>query len=206
LRYRELERLRVRIAGDLHDEIGSSLWSITLLSRMLAKHSNLEKDEREDIEEIHRIAGQTSNSIRDIIWLINPAFDTVQDLLLRTRDFARTIMRDVDYRMVTEGTDLARKLSPDLKQNLLLLFKEALTNIARHSGATVVEVRIQELDRTWRLSIRDNGSGFDTAMLTGGSGLRNLQARAAKIGGTLEIQSTPGSGTTLLFITERLRP
>ena len=85
-RRREIERLRVRIAGDLHDDIGSSLWSITLLSRMLTKHGNLGTEERQDLEEIHRIAVQTSNSIRDIIWLINPAFDTLQDLVLRTKD------------------------------------------------------------------------------------------------------------------------
>jgi signal transduction histidine kinase/sugar lactone lactonase YvrE len=205
-RRRELERLRVRIAGDLHDEIGSSLWSIALLSRMLSKHGSLETQEREDLEEIHRIAVQASNAIRDTIWLINPAFDTVQDLLLRTQDFARTILRGVDYRLVCDGTTPSRKLSPDMKQNLFLLFKEALTNIARHSKATVAEVRIEEMGRGWRLAISDNGVGFEPAALTSGNGLRNLQARARKMGGELEIQSQPGKGTTLLFTTERLGP
>jgi ligand-binding sensor domain-containing protein/signal transduction histidine kinase len=203
-RHRELERLRVRIAGDLHDEIGSSLWSIALLSRMLSKHGSLGTQEREDLDEIHRIAVQTSNSIRDIIWLINPAFDTIQDLLLRTQDFARTILRGVEYRVVCEGTTPSRKLSPDMKQNLFLLFKEALTNIARHAGATVVEVRVEETGRGWRLAISDDGVGFQPGALASGNGLRNLQARAQKMGGELEIRSRPGKGTTLLFSTERL--
>lgn len=200
-RRRELERLRVRIAGDLHDDIGSSLWSITLLSRMLAKHGSLAPEERQDVEEIHRISVQTANSIRDIIWLINPAFDTVQDWLLRTKDFAGTALRGVDYRLHSEGADLSRRLPFDFRHNLFLLFKEALTNIARHAQATTVEVRLEEQDETWRLTIRDNGVGFDPAALSEGNGLRNLRARAAKMNARLDIQSQPGLGTTLTLTT-----
>ena len=115
-----------------------------LLSRMLTKHGKLGAEERQDLEEIHRIAVQTSNSIRDIIWLINPAFDTLQDLVLRTQDFAGTALRGVDYRMNCEGAVLSQKLPFDFRHNLFLFFKEALTNIGRHAQATVVEVRIEE--------------------------------------------------------------
>lgn len=199
-RRREIERLRVRIASDLHDDIGSSLWSITLLSRMLAKHGGLNAEERQDVEEIHRIATQTSNSIRDIIWLINPAFDTVQDWLLRTKDFAGTALRGVEYRMQYEGVNLSRKLPFDFRHNLFLLFKEALTNIARHAHARVVEVRLEEQPEAWQLTIRDDGVGFDPAAQNGGNGLRNLRARAAKMDAQLEIQSQPGQGTTLRLL------
>lgn len=200
-RRRELERLRVRIAGDLHDDIGSSLWSITLLSRMLAKHGKLGAEEQQDVEEIHRIANQTSTSIRDIIWLINPAFDTLQDLVLRTKDFAATILRGVDYRLHCEGTALTRKLPSDFRQHLFLFFKEALTNIARHARATEVVVRIEESGKRWRLTIQDNGTGFDPANVTAGNGLKNLRARAAKMGAEFEIRSQPGQGTALVLTT-----
>jgi ligand-binding sensor domain-containing protein/signal transduction histidine kinase len=200
-RRRELEKLRVRIASDLHDDVGSSLWSITLLSRLLAKHGEMGPQERQDVGEINRIAAQTSNSIRDIIWLINPAFDSLQDLLLRTRDFAGTALHGVNYRMHSEGVELTQKLSLDFRQNLFLFFKEALTNIARHASATVVEVRLEKHKDRWHLSIRDNGVGFDPAARTGGNGLRNLRARAAKMGATLEIRSQPGQGTTLMLDT-----
>jgi hypothetical protein len=98
LRRREIERLRVRIASDLHDDVGSSLWSITLLSRMLSRHGALSAEGQQDANEIHRIAVQTSNSIRDIIWLINPAFDSLQDLVLRIKDSAGTLLGGIDYR------------------------------------------------------------------------------------------------------------
>jgi signal transduction histidine kinase len=198
-RRREIERLRVRIASDLHDDVGSSLWSITLLSRMLSKHGRLQAQERQDVDEIHRIAVQTANSIRDIIWLINPAFDTMQDLVLRTKDFAGTALRGIEYRLECDSPLLARKLPLDFRQNLFFLFKEALTNIARHAQASVAEARIEERGGTLRVSIRDNGIGFDPAARTSGNGLRNLRARAVKMGAELEIRSRPGEGTTLML-------
>lgn len=200
-RRREIERLRVRIASDLHDDLGSSLWSITLLSRMLAKHGKLGDEERQDISEINRIAIQSSNSIRDIIWLINPAFDSLQDFLLRTKDFAGTALRGVDYRMKCEIPDLSRKLPFDFRHNLFLFFKEALTNIARHANATTVAVLIEENNGCWQLTIRDNGKGFDPAADTEGNGLKNLRARAERMGARLEINSQPGQGSALVLTT-----
>jgi ligand-binding sensor domain-containing protein/signal transduction histidine kinase len=204
-RREELERLRVRIAGDLHDDVGSSLWSIILLSRTLSKHGALGAEEQKDVEEIHRISVQTSNAIRDIIWLINPAFDTVQDLVLRIKDFAGTLLRGIDYRMHCTGTDPSKKLPFDLRQNLFFLFKEATTNIAKHAQATIVEVHIEEYRGSWRFSIQDNGLGFDPTRVAGGNGLKNLRFRARKMGAELEIQSACGKGTTLVFTMARPR-
>jgi signal transduction histidine kinase len=202
-RRREIERLRVRIASDLHDDVGSSLWSITLLSRMLAQHGALSSEGQQDANEIHRIAVQTSNSIRDIIWLINPAFDSLQDLVLRMKDAAGTMLGGTEYRLTCEGIDLARKLPPDFRQNIFFLFKEALTNIAKHARATQVEVRLEERLGQWRFVLRDNGVGFDPTAETAGNGLKNLRARAVKMGATLEIESQPGQGTTLVLIARK---
>jgi signal transduction histidine kinase/ligand-binding sensor domain-containing protein len=202
-RHQELERLRVRIAGDLHDDIGANLWSITLLSRILGKDERLGAEQRQDVNEINRIAVQSSNSIRDIIWLINPVFDTMQDLVLRTKDFAGTVLRGVDYRVRYEGTSLGDKLPFDFRQNLFLVFKEALTNIARHAKATEVEARIEEGTGIWRFTIHDNGRGFDPAAVTSGHGIKNLRARATNMGAEFELRSRPGQGTTLVFTVPR---
>jgi signal transduction histidine kinase len=153
------------------------------------------------VDEIARIANQTSNAIRDIIWLINPSFDTMHDLLLRTKDFAATALRGVEYRLHCAEAALTRKLPLDLRQNLFLFFKEALTNVARHARATVVEVHIELHGSRWRIAIRDNGVGFDPENTVTGNGLRNLRARAARMGATVDIQSRPGQGTTLTLTT-----
>ncbi len=198
-RRRELERMRARIASDLHDDVGSSLWSITLLARLALKYEGLQEQQRRDINEIHRIAQRTSNSIRDIIWLINPAFDTIQDLALRTRDFACTALRGVDYRLHCDAPLLTRKLPLDFRQNLLFMLKEILTNIARHAQASIAEVRIEEHGRHCRLSVRDNGVGFDPGLETSGNGLRNLKTRANQMGAELNLTSRPGQGTSVVI-------
>ncbi len=203
-RRRELERLRVRIASDLHDDGGSSLWSITVLSRMLAQRGTLSPEERQDVNEIHRISVQTSNAIRDIIWLINPGLDSLQDLLLRMKDFAGVMLRGIEFRLECKGVDTTRRLSLDSRQHLFFFFKEALTNVAKHSQATAVEVQIEHQSGRWRFLIRDNGVGFDPGAATSGNGLKNLRARAAKLGATLEIQSRPGEGTAVILATDNL--
>jgi ligand-binding sensor domain-containing protein/signal transduction histidine kinase len=203
VRQQELERLRVRIASDLHDDIGSSLWSITLLSRMLARHGSLGAEEKDDVNEIHRIAVQASNSIRDIIWLINPAFNTLQDLVLRLKDFAGTALRGSAFSLECDAADLAKKLPLDFRQHLFFFFKEALTNIAKHAQARTVEVRLAASAGRWRFSIRDDGVGFDPAAATSGNGLKSLRARAAKMGATCEIQSRTGQGTNVVLITSQ---
>jgi ligand-binding sensor domain-containing protein len=196
-RLRELERLRVRIAGDLHDELGSSLWSIALLSQMLKKHGKMGDEERRDADEIHRIARQTSNAIRDIVWIINPAFDTVQDLVQRMKDFAGTILRGAEYQLKCEGLNLSRRLTLGFRENVFLMYKEILTNVAKHAGASSVEICLKELPRIWELSIRDNGVGFDPSTPVTGNGLQNLRRRAEKIGASVQVASSPGKGTTV---------
>lgn len=197
IRLREMERLRVRIAGDLHDELGSSLWSIALLSQMLKKHGKMGDEERRDADEIHRIARQTSNAIRDIVWIINPAFDTVQDLVQRMKDFAGTILRGAEYQLNCEGLNLSRRLTLGFRENVFLMYKEILTNVAKHARASSVGICLKELPRDWELSVRDDGAGFDPSAPVTGNGLQNLRRRAEKIQASVHVASSPGKGTTV---------
>lgn len=194
-RRRDLERLRVRLAADLHDELGSSIWSITLLSRMLQKDGQMGMEERRDVGEIHRIATQTASAIRDIEWLINPAFDTAQDLVLRMRDITGTMLRGAECRLQCDSADLSCKLPLAFRQNVFLLFKEAVTNVAKHAQATQVGIHLHEDAGRWQLSIQDNGVGFAPDGDFPGHGLRNLRQRAERIGGEVKITSQPGQGT-----------
>ncbi len=199
-RLREIERLRIRIAADLHDEVGSSLGTISLLSRLLHKHSE-KMEEKQDLATIHRISTETANSVRDIVWFINPDYDTTQDLLSRMKDSASTMLGEMQWRFDQPKENLARKLPLDFRQNIFLMFKETLANIARHSKASCVEIKVAEADGVWEMTIRDNGIGFDLAKGGNGNGLKNLQRRAEKMKGAVKIISRPGNGTTVSFAT-----
>ena len=188
---------RTRIAADLHDEIGSSLWSILLLSQMAQKHDAMGTNERRDLAEINRIAQQTARSIRDIVWFINPEFDTVADLVLRMKDAAATMLAGIEYRFEHSQLNPAETLSLDFRQNILLIFKESLTNIVKHTGATRVEITFSEEAGSKILAVQDNGAGFNTQTITSGTGLKALRRRAARLGGMLEIISEPGHGTIM---------
>lgn len=197
--FRKIEQLRVRIAADLHDEVGSSLWSISLLSGLLQKNENLTDDDRNDAAEINRIALQTANSVRDIVWFIKPEYDTMQDLVLRMRDVAGTLLVGMEHRFQNSQEDMSRKLPIDFRQNVFLMYKEILTNVAKHSQAKCVEIDISERNGFWQLRISDNGVGFDVKSEFQGSGLKNLRHRAGKLKGELEIRSQKGNGMTMVF-------
>ncbi|MGN6386474.1 MAG: sensor histidine kinase, partial [Verrucomicrobiota bacterium] len=191
----EIERLRVRIAGDLHDEIGSSLWSITLLSKMLQQGGTLGEEEKRDAGEIHRIASQTSNALRDIVWLINPGLDTLQDMVLRMRDFLSATVRGMEVHVTADQADLSKKLSLETRQCFFLIFKEAVTNAAKHGQADRLEIHLAESQGVLEMRGKDNGVGFDATCASRGHGIPSLKRRAQTVGGEIRIVSASGQGT-----------
>jgi ligand-binding sensor domain-containing protein/signal transduction histidine kinase len=198
-RYRELEALRLRIATDLHDEVGSNLSTLSLLSRKLLKDGAVAQEKHEDLLALNRIAGQTSNAIREIVWLINPEYDTLQDLALRMEVTAKTVLSALDCRFQCHLREGTLRLPPQHRQSLYLLFKETVTNVARHAQASRVEITIDQRDHTWEMVVQDDGLGFDPAVSHLGNGLKNLRRRADRLNGHLELQSRPGTGTTVRF-------
>jgi signal transduction histidine kinase len=204
VRSRHIEKLRMRIAADLHDEIGSSIGSISLLARKIHKTAPLTEEQSKDLGSIHRIAGQTANSIRDIVWFINPEYDTVQDLVLRMKDVAGTMLSTIPFQFVGPKENLTKKLPLDFRREIFLIFKEALANVIKHSRATSVCIQFSEDDGVWQLRIVDNGVGFDAGASYSGNGLKNLRRRAEKIDGTLLITSQPGTGAELVVRKRKL--
>lgn len=199
-----LERLRLRMASDLHDEVGSNLGSISLISRLMQQqHQSLGEEEKRDLALIHRLSAETANAVKDIVWFTNPEYDTVADLLSRMEDESRTLLVGMDCQFHSQVDDLDQKLPLDFRQNLFLFFKESLANIIKHSHATRVEISISGEKDSWQLKISDNGVGFNPTLPHRGNGLKNLRRRAAAMGGTLEIESVEGKGTQLSFTTQK---
>jgi hypothetical protein len=195
----EMERMRLRIASDLHDDIGSSLSGIALVTESLKSRKGLEERDREHLSDVTRTARRTADALRDIVWLVNPEHDAMDDLLLRLKDAATMILTGIEHTITTSGSSLSTRMSLEVRHNLILIYKEVLNNIARHSRARHVSISIHWESSLFTFRVVDDGVGFDPATVTRGNGLRSLQQRAAQIGGTLRVESSPGRGTDVIL-------
>jgi len=189
----EIERMRVRIASDLHDEIGSSLTKISLYSDLMKQSADEEK-KLALLQRIGSMSREVIGSMSDIVWSIDARSDTAQDLIDRMRDTALTILapRNIVSSFHIKGMDLQKKLPVEKRQNLYLIFKEAITNVAKHSNATAVEVRLANEQGKFSMTLHDNGNGFKESGKKTGNGLRNMKMRAERIHARCNIENDHG--------------
>jgi signal transduction histidine kinase len=195
-RLREMESLRQRIARDLHDEIGSSLGSIALITQDILASNDDPAQTRDDLTEIKHIADETVSAMRDITRLIQSDRYGSDDLATLLRETASRLLRTIPHTLTVEAGTSSRKLPVDRQRDLILMFKEALHNITRHAEATAVSLKLKQTADSLVLTLQDDGKGFDPAAVTGGMGLTNLRRRAEKHLGRVDIASTP-QGTML---------
>ena len=197
----ELERLRTRIAGDLHDEVGTNLSGILVSTQILERRLNavLPDADKEHIHEIGVVARSTQEMMRDIVWMLNPSHDRFGDLVLKMKDVASGLLGERDCEFTVSPQDSPDILSIDFKRNVFLIYKEALNNIVRHSSATRIVVEIIRRNGSFVLKVADNGKGFDTGPGRSGSGLTSMRRRAAQLGGSLIVRSASGEGTTVIL-------
>lgn len=196
----ELERVRTRIASDLHDDIGANLTRIAILSEVA--HSQLQDgglDIENPLSSIAQISRESVASMSDIVWAINPRRDHLSDLILRMRRLAGEILagRKIGYEFIALESDSDIRLGADVRRNVLLIFKEIINNVARHSACAnvYIEVRIERLRLI--LSVKDDGLGFEAEMPSEGNGLMNMKERAASLQGELLLSSIKGEGTEI---------
>lgn len=199
LRAAELERLRERIARDLHDEIGSSLGSIALIAQDLLSHAEAATVVRDDLREIKTIADETVGAMREITRLIQSdryGSDDLGDVISETANRLLRTGGERDVRIELHPLD--PPLPVDRQRDLVLMLKETLHNIVRHAQAHTVEIRLTAEECRVVLRVWDDGCGFDPGGAKGeGMGLLNLERRAGKHGGSVTIDSSPGEGTSV---------
>ncbi len=191
----EMERLRVRISTDLHDEIGSNLSAIALQSDLVRSGVGTGNEGTDRLVEISRSARQMTNDLRDIVWTINPGLDRVDDVVERMRAIAAAMLSGTTYSFEGEAGSSSERLEMEFRRHLLLMYKEVLHNIQKHAHATQVSIRATREAGCFTVTIDDNGVGFDTALPSSGYGLSSLKGRARAIGAALEIVSERGRGT-----------
>ncbi len=199
---KEKSLMRNQIAADLHDEVGSNLSSIALQSRLMMNGSMLDTNSKEQLQNITDIAGTTTDTIRDIVWFINPYHDNSEDLLIRMKELASKMLVNLDYTFTSNKEyEHIFDLLPDLnkRRHVYLIFKESLNNIVKHSTADKVMISLKEKDKKFEMTITDNGKGFDEELITKGEGLRNIRNRAAQIGAQILIESKEGEGTKIVL-------
>ena len=200
----ELERLRFGIASDLHDDVGSNLSAIAMASRSVQRSPELSGRTRAKIAEIYDTAVLTSERMKDIVWFIRPENDTLDDLFLRMRDVASTMLDEMEVGFSAPRVGDSFVCPIHFKRSVFLAFKEIVTNIAKHAAATRATIDIGLREREINMTVADNGRGFDVAGRHRGTGMASLQRRARDIGGTCTVTSVPGGGTTVMF-TGRIR-
>ena len=193
----EMERMRLRISSDLHDDIGSNLSSIALITDMVQHKLPEGLQERQQLSDVSRAARNTADALKDIVWLVNPEHEKLDDIILRMKDGAAKLLSGIEYAFHCPDNAITSILDMEFRRNVLLMFKEALNNTAKYSHASHVDIFIGEERKTFLMRITDNGVGFDAATVRRGNGLTNLRRRAEKIGGTMAIHSSPGKGTTV---------
>jgi len=191
----ELEELRTRLARDLHDEIGSNLAGLAVLSESLAQQPAATPAARDDWLEVNRIAHESTDAMREVLWVVGAREEAGFEL---PEQFRRAAARALTGRTVnwTDCTaPLAADWPADCRRQAFLFFKEALANVARHSAANVVDISATLRDGFFELTVYDHGRGFDPATAARGIGLTSLRDRARNLGGTCTITTHPGNGT-----------
>jgi signal transduction histidine kinase/ligand-binding sensor domain-containing protein len=193
-RYFAEEQIRTKVARDLHDDLGSALSSINILSQvaLVEKNGNAQTY-------LQRIGDQSARMMEDMgdmVWSINPRNDSMKQIIIRMREFATEIfeLKNIAYHFsdnVAEGLTL----DADKRKSLFLIFKETINNAAKYSNASRIEINLQQQDHTLVLRIKDNGQGFDEQTAKAGNGLRNIRERAKEINGTVRLKSVLGEGT-----------
>jgi signal transduction histidine kinase len=193
-----VERVRIRIATDLHDDIGSSLSHISILSELVRQRlNNGDAVMSQRLTEIATVSGEMVASLSDIVWAINPKHDRLTDLCARMRRFAFDVLdaRGIELDFRAEGQAERMRTNSDFRREVYLIFKEAVNNSARHAGCTRAEVELRVGNGQLSLRISDDGAGFEPSAPTNGNGLMNMQRRAAGLGGEFALRSELGRGT-----------
>jgi len=197
-----VERLRTKIAADLHDNIGSSLTEISILSEVISTRLNgAEKDVQKSLGKISAKSRDLIDKMSDIVWLVNPKRDSLYDLILRLQDTYSELLAETNISFRSDNLKALENVSLQMehRQHLFLIFKEAINNCITHSNCTEIYLNAKVNGRKLEMELSDNGNGYERKT-SQGNGLDNMENRAALIGGKLYIDSSLGKGTTVKYI------
>jgi signal transduction histidine kinase len=193
-----IERMRTRIASDLHDDIGSTLSSISILSEILAQQVESPQSTRM-LGTIGANAHKMLEKIDDIVWVVNPTNDKFQNLGLRIREFAIPLFESKNIRHeIRFDTQMnTMQLPMEVRRNIYLIAKETINNAIKYSECTSVKILFRQKHPGLVMEISDDGKGFNPDALTSRNGIKNMKLRAGQMNAEIEIISAPGLGAKI---------
>jgi signal transduction histidine kinase/ligand-binding sensor domain-containing protein len=208
-RLQEIERIRLRISKDIHDEVGAGLTRIALMSEA----ANIEHGENKNVGSKFRHVSETARKmtagLHEIIWSVNPVYDNLESLLSYISNYAYEFFEDTSVIVKVDFPEHipVMSVSPDFRRNLFLIVKEALNNSAKHAGATNVTLKCSLNENIFSFEIQDDGKGFEGEKAGGriSSGLKNMQRRAEEIKLSFTLSSQKDKGTSILLKGDFLR-
>lgn len=192
-----LERLRTKISSDLHDDVGSLLSGLAMQTELM--EINASPEDKSKLQKIAGISRYAISQMRDLVWSIDNRRSTSNDLIERMHELAEELLlpRDISFTINSEGAAQRNKtLTPQIKQNLFLIYKEAITNLLKHSDASHLQITIANQTKGCLFKIKDNGTIKGNYSSTG-LGLANMKLRAEAIGGTITFETTDGFAIVL---------
>ncbi len=192
-----IQNIRLNIANDLHDEIGSNLSSISVDSQMLLSSSSLDETEHELASFISKTAKETVETMRDIIWFINPKNDFGTDMVIKMKETAAKLLVGINWTFQVPSEVKLEKFNLEVRRNIFLIYKEVLNNIVRHAKSQTCLIELGNSDNSIYLIIKDEGIGFDERTVQKNNGIRSIKRRAEKINAELRINSDVGKGTVI---------
>ena len=190
---RQLREIRERIAGDLHDEVGSNLGSIQMFADLAEGHEK----PADELKRIQRIAAETVSAVRDIVWLLRPTRAHRIGTAEHLRETSSIMLEPLEWEFTANEQAWQCELPDESSRHLFLFFREALHNALRHSGASRVTVHVEQSGRQLVLKIADDGCGIDPQRLERPATLRALRQRAEALRADLDVDTAPGDGTRL---------
>lgn len=203
-KYRSLlaiEKIKTKLSADLHDNVGSGLTEISILSELASYEvKTLTGSDSTNLSAISEKARHLIDSMSDIVWMVNPKRDSFHDLIVRLKDSYAELMNSSGISFRTQNLEKIQnlKLPMEYKYNLFLIFKEGLNNAIKHSKCNRITLEVNHSKEVLELVLQDDGRGIDQGKIESGNGIRNMKTRARHIGGVLEITSSD-NGTIIKF-------
>ena len=195
----EMEKMRNQIAKDLHDDIGSTLSSINIMSGVMLQQFDNGLADTNGLRKIKENSSAIMESMSDIVWAINPQNDTVEKVIFKMKEFASDLLEplNIRYSFVEKGNFSSLQLDAQKRKDIYMVFKETINNAAKYSGCKNIQIVLEHDGQSLVLVIKDDGKGFDAQKIKKGNGLKNIDERVFSMEGSIRRISSEGNGTKI---------